>query len=229
MSKKILIVEDDHNISELLQLYLKNEGYETVIANDGGEGIDQFRRFRPDLVLLDLMLPVMDGWGVLRTIRQDSKVPVIMLTAKGETSDKVTGLKQGADDYITKPFEMKEVLARVEAVLRRTAEEETGKEKKRRLVFDKLIIDLDAFELIVDGKRVETPPKEMELLYHLASSPNRVYTRNQLLDEVWGFVYFGDSRTVDVHIKRLREKLEGVSDRWSLKTVWGVGYKFEVV
>ena len=229
MSKKILIVEDDHNISELLQLYLKNEGYETVIANDGGEGIDQFRRFRPDLVLLDLMLPVIDGWGVLRTIRQDSKVPVIMLTAKGETSDKVTGLKQGADDYITKPFEMKEVLARVEAVLRRTAEEETGKEKKRRLVFDKLIIDLDAFELIVDGKRVETPPKEMELLYHLASSPNRVYTRNQLLDEVWGFDYFGDSRTVDVHIKRLREKLEGVSDRWSLKTVWGVGYKFEVV
>ena len=229
MSKKILIVEDDHNISELLQLYLKNEGYETVIANDGGEGIDQFRRFRPDLVLLDLMLPVMDGWGVLRTIRQDSKVPVIMLTAKGETSDKVTGLKQGADDYITKPFEMKEVLARVEAVLRRTAEEETGKEKKRRLVFDKLIIDLDAFELIVDGKRVETPPKDMELLYHLASSPNRVYTRNQLLDEVWGFDYFGDSRTVDVHIKRLREKLEGVSDRWSLKTVWGVGYKFEVV
>lgn len=229
MSKKILIVEDDHNISELLQLYLKNEGYETVIANDGGEGIDQFRRFRPDLVLLDLMLPVMDGWGVLRTIRQDSKVPVIMLTAKGETSDKVTGLKQGADDYITKPFEMKEVLARVEAVLRRTAEEETGKEKKRRLVFDKLIIDLDAFELIVDGKRVETPPKEMELLYHLASSPNRVYTRNQLLDEVWGFDYFGDSRTVDVHIKRLREKLEGVSDKWSLKTVWGVGYKFEVL
>ena len=229
MSKKILIVEDDHNISELLQLYLKNEGYETVIANDGGEGVDQFRKFRPDLVLLDLMLPVMDGWGVLRTIRQDSKVPVIMLTAKGETSDKVTGLKQGADDYITKPFEMKEVLARVEAVLRRTAEEETGKEKKRRLVFDKLIIDLDAFELIVNGKRVETPPKEMELLYHLASSPNRVYTRNQLLDEVWGFDYFGDSRTVGVHIKRLREKLEGVSDQWSLKTVWGVGYKFEVV
>ena len=229
MSKKILIVEDDHNISELLQLYLKNEGYETVIANDGGEGVDQFRKFRPDLVLLDIMLPVMDGWGVLRTIRQDSKVPVIMLTAKGETSDKVTGLKQGADDYITKPFEMKEVLARVEAVLRRTAEEETGKEKKRRLVFDKLIIDLDAFELIVNGKRVETPPKEMELLYHLASSPNRVYTRNQLLDEVWGFDYFGDSRTVDVHIKRLREKLEGVSDQWSLKTVWGVGYKFEVV
>ena len=229
MAKKILIVEDDHNISELLQLYLNNEGYQTVIANDGGEGIDQFRKFQPDLVLLDIMLPVMDGWGVLRTIRQDSKTPVIMLTAKGETTDKVTGLKQGADDYITKPFEMKEVLARVEAVLRRTSEGEGSKEKKRRLVFDKLIIDLDAFELIVDGKRVETPPKEMELLYHLASSPNRVYTRNQLLDEVWGFDYFGDSRTVDVHIKRLREKLEGVSTQWSLKTVWGVGYKFEVV
>ena len=174
------------------------------------------------------MLPGVDGWGVLRAIRQDSQTPVIMLTAKGETSDKVTGLKQGADDYITKPFEMKEVLARVEAVLRRAAGD-GEKEKPRRLVFDKLIIDLDSFELIVDGKRVETPPKEMELLYHLASTPNRVYTRNQLLDEVWGFDYFGDSRTVDVHIKRLREKLEGVSDQWSLKTVWGVGYKFEVV
>ena len=229
MAKKVLIVEDDSNIAELLNLYLEKEGFEPLVAKDGGKGVEQFRAFQPDLVLLDIMLPVMDGWSVLKKIRESSKVPVIMLTAKGETSDKVTGLKQGADDYITKPFEMKEVLARVEAVLRRTAEEETGKEKKRRLVFDKLIIDLDAFELIVDGKRVETPPKEMELLYHLASSPNRVYTRNQLLDEVWGFDYFGDSRTVDVHIKRLREKLEGVSDRWSLKTVWGVGYKFEVV
>ena len=175
------------------------------------------------------MLPVLDGWGVLRAIRQDGKTPVIMLTAKGETIDKVAGLKQGADDYITKPFEMKEVLARIEAVLRRAGEGENGKEKPRRLVFDKLVIDLDSFELVVDGKRVETPPKEMELLYHLASSPNRVYTRNQLLDEVWGFDYFGDSRTVDVHIKRLREKLEGVADQGSLKTVWGVGYKFEVV
>ena len=228
MAKKILIVEDDHNISELLQLYLNNEGYQTVIANDGGEGIDQFRKFQPDLVLLDIMLPVMDGWGVLRTIRQDSQTPVIMLTAKGETTDKGSGLKQGADDYITKPFEMKEVLARIEAVLRRAAGD-GDKEKPRRLVFDKLIIDLDSFELIVDGKRIETPPKEMELLYHLASSPNRVFTRNQLLDEVWGFDYFGDSRTVDVHVKRLREKLEGVSDQWSLKTVWGVGYKFEVL
>ena len=228
MAKSILIVEDDHNISELLRLYLEKEGYTATIANDGGEGIEAYRKHKPDLVLLDIMLPVMDGWGVLRTIRQDSQTPVIMLTAKGETTDKVTGLKQGADDYITKPFEMKEVLARVEAVLRRASEGEPEKGKTRRLVFDKLVIDLDSFELIVDGKRVETPPKEMELLFHLASSPNRVYTRNQLLDEVWGFDYFGDSRTVDVHIKRLREKLEGISDQWSLKTVWGVGYKFEV-
>ena len=228
MAKKILIVEDDPNISELLRMYLDKEGYTTQTAADGGEGVARFRSFQPDLILLDIMLPVMDGWGVLRTVRQDSQVPVIMLTAKGETSDKVQGLRQGADDYITKPFEMKEVLARVEAVLRRTAGDEE-KEKSRRLTFDKLIIDLDSFELIVDGKRVETPPKEMELLFHLASSPNRVYTRNQLLDEVWGFDYFGDSRTVDVHVKRLREKLEGVSEKWSLKTVWGVGYKFEVL
>ena len=228
MAKSILIVEDDHNISELLRLYLEKEGYQATIAADGTQGIDLYRKLRPDLVLLDVMMPGVDGWGVLRAIRQDSQTPVIMLTAKGETTDKVSGLKQGADDYITKPFEMKEVLARIEAVLRRAAGD-GDKEKPRRLVFDKLIIDLDSFELIVDGKRVETPPKEMELLYHLASTPNRVYTRNQLLDEVWGFDYFGDSRTVDVHVKRLREKLEGVSDQWSLKTVWGVGYKFEVL
>ena len=228
MAKTILIVEDDNNIADLLRLYLEKEGYQATIAADGSQGIDLYRKLRPDLVLLDVMMPGIDGWGVLRTIRQDSQTPVIMLTAKGETSDKVSGLKQGADDYITKPFEMKEVLARIEAVLRR-AVGEGEKDKPRRLVFDKLIIDLDSFELIVDGKRVETPPKEMELLYHLASTPNRVYTRNQLLDEVWGFDYFGDSRTVDVHVKRLREKLEGVSDQWSLKTVWGVGYKFEVL
>ncbi len=228
MGKMILIVEDDANISELVRMYLEKEGYETRIAGDGGEGVDLFRKVKPDLVLLDIMLPVMDGWGVLRTIRQDSTTPVIMLTAKGETNDKVQGLKHGADDYLTKPFEMKELLARIEAVLRRTGAD-GDKPKARRLTFDKLVIDLDSFELIVDGKRVETPPKEMELLFHLASSPNRVYTRNQLLDEVWGFDYFGDSRTVDVHVKRLREKLEGVSDKWSLKTVWGVGYKFEVL
>jgi len=228
MAKSILIVEDDNNIADLLRLYLEKEGYQATIAADGTQGIDLYRKLRPNLVLLDVMMPGVDGWGVLRAIRQDSQTPVIMLTAKGETTDKVSGLKQGADDYITKPFEMKEVLARIEAVLRRAAGD-GDKEKPRRLVFDKLIIDLDSFELIVDGKRVETPPKEMELLYHLASTPNRVYTRNQLLDEVWGFDYFGDSRTVDVHVKRLREKLEGVSDQWSLKTVWGVGYKFEVL
>ena len=228
MAKSILIVEDDNNIADLLRLYLEKEGYQATIAADGTQGIDLYRKLRPDLVLLDVMMPGVGGWGVLRAIRQDSQTPVIMLTAKGETTDKVSGLKQGADDYITKPFEMKEVLARIEAVLRRAAGD-GDKEKPRRLVFDKLIIDLDSFELIVDGKRVETPPKEMELLYHLASTPNRVYTRNQLLDEVWGFDYFGDSRTVDVHVKRLREKLEGVSDQWSLKTVWGVGYKFEVL
>ena len=229
MAKTVLIVEDDRNIADLLRLYLEKEGYVTALAVDGGAGVEMFRKVQPDLVMLDIMMPVLDGWGVLQAIRSESSVPVIMLTAKGELTDKVSGLKMGADDYITKPFEMKEVLARVEAVLRRGGG--AGEEKKtgKRLEFDKMIIDLDAFELIVDGKKVDTPPKEMELLYHLASSPNRVYTRNQLLDEVWGFDYFGDSRTVDVHIKRLREKLEGVSDRWSLKTVWGVGYKFEVL
>ena len=229
MAKSVLIVEDDQNIADLLRLYLEKEGYVAAIASDGGTGVEMFRKLQPDLVLLDVMLPVLDGWGVLRSIRQDSKTPVIMLTAKGETNDKVSGLKMGADDYITKPFEMKEVLARIEAVLRRGNPQETTQQASKRLVFDKLVVDLDAFELIVDGKKVDTPPKEMELLFHLASSPNRVYTRNQLLDEVWGFDYFGDSRTVDVHIKRLREKLEGVSEQWSLKTVWGVGYKFEVL
>ena len=225
MAQTVLIVEDDPNIADLLRLSLEKEGYVTSIASDGGKCVEKFRELHPDLVLLDIMLPVMDGWEVLRNIRQESKTPVIMLTAKGETNDKVNGLKMGADDYVTKPFEAKEVLARVEAVLRRTS---GAAPSGRRLTFDKLIIDMDAFELIVDGKKVDTPPKEMELLFHLASSPNRVYTRNQLLDEVWGFDYFGDSRTVDVHIKRLREKLEGVSDQWDLKTVWGVGYKFEV-
>lgn len=227
MAISVLVVEDDKNIAELLQLYLEREGYAVTVASDGGQGVSKFRAISPDIVLLDLMLPVLDGWGVCRAIRAESQTPIIMLTAKGETADKVTGLKNGADDYITKPFEMKEVLARMEAVLRRSGR--STEKKSNRLIFDKLIIDMDAFELTVDGKKVDTPPKEMELLFHLASSPNRVYTRNQLLDEVWGFDYFGDSRTVDVHIKRLREKLEGVSDQWTLKTVWGVGYKFEVV
>ena len=228
MAVSVLVVEDDRNIAELLQMYLEKEGYAVTIAEDGGKGLSKFRAIKPDLVLLDVMMPVMDGWSVCRAIRAEAQTPVIMLTAKGETDDKVAGLKQGADDYITKPFEMKEVLARIEAVLRRTTGVTTEK-KARRLVFDKLVIDMDSFELIVDGKKVDTPPKEMELLFYLASSPNRVYTHNQLLDEVWGFDYFGDSRTVDVHVKRLREKLEGIEAGWSLKTVWGVGYQFEVL
>ena len=227
MAVSVLIVEDDRNIAELLQMYLEKEGYAVTVAEDGGKGLSKFRAIKPDLVMLDVMMPVMDGWSVCKAIRAESQTPIIMLTAKGETTDKVSGLKMGADDYITKPFEMKEVLARIEAVMRRSGEEPV--KSGRRLEFDKLLIDMDAFELIVDGKKVDTPPKEMELLFHLASTPNRVYTRNQLLDEVWGFDYFGDSRTVDVHIKRLREKLEGVSDQWSLKTVWGVGYKFEAL
>ena len=227
MAVSVLIVEDDKNIQSLLQMYLEKEGYAVTVADDGGQGMTKFRAIKPDLVLLDVMMPVMDGWTVCKMIRAENQTPIIMLTAKSETDDKVTGLKYGADDYITKPFEMKEVLARIEAVLRRTDRGIT-EQKVRRLVFDKLIIDMDAFELIVDGKKVDTPPKEMELLFYLASSPNRVYTRNQLLDEVWGFDYFGDSRTVDVHVKRLREKLEDISESWSLKTVWGVGYKFEV-
>lgn len=226
MAKTVLIVEDDRNIADLLRLYLEKEGYTVVIAPDGMRGVEQFRTVHPSLVLLDVMLPGLDGWGVCRAIRAESQTPIIMLTAKSETEDKVNGLKQGADDYITKPFEMKEVLARIEAVLRRSGIK--PEKSRRRLEFDKFVIDMDAFELTVDGKKVPTPPKEMELLYHLASTPNRVYTRNQLLDEVWGFDYFGDTRTVDVHIKRLREKLEGVSDQWDLKTVWSVGYKFEV-
>ena len=228
MAVSVLIVEDDRNIAELLQMYLEKEGYAVTTAFDGGQGLAKFRAIKPDLVLLDVMMPVMDGWAVCKTIRAESKTPIIMLTAKSETDNKVQGLKAGADDYITKPFEMKEVLARIEAVLRRS-NSSAGEAPARRLVFDKLTIDMDAFELIVDGKKVDTPPKEMELLFYLASSPNRVYTRNQLLDEVWGFDYFGDSRTVDVHVKRLREKLEGVSESWSLKTGWGVGYKFEVL
>ena len=227
MAISVLIVEDDKNIAELLQLYLEKEGYKVTVAYDGGQGLAQFRAIQPDILLLDVMMPVMDGWTLCKTIRAESETPIIMLTAKSETDDKVTGLKSGADDYITKPFEMKEVLARIEAVLRRA--DRTLQTPQRKLVFDKLTIDMDAFELTVDGKKLDIPPKEMELLHYLASSPNRVYTRNQLLDEVWGFDYFGDSRTVDVHVKRLREKLEGVSDAWSLKTVWGVGYKFEVL
>jgi len=226
MSKKVLIIEDDDNIAELLRLYLEKDGFTVAIAENGAVGVAEFERFVPDLVLLDIMLPVMDGWSVCREIRATSNVPIIMLTAKGETLDKVTGLEMGADDYIVKPFEVGELIARIRAVMRRF--DSTDMTENKRLTYENLIIDMDSFELYVNGKRIDAPPKEMELLYHLAATPNRVYTRNQLLDEVWGFDYFGDSRTVDVHIKRLREKLEGVSDKWSLKTVWGVGYKFEL-
>ena len=226
MPRKVLIVEDDGNIAELLHLYLEKEGFETQVAPDGGKGVELYRSFHPELVLLDIMLPVMDGWSVLKKIRETDKTPVILLTAKGETNDKVQGLEGGADDYIVKPFETKEVVARIKAVLRRTGQNQG--EAVKEVKYDKLSINLTNYELKVNGVQVDTPPKEMELIYHLASNPNRVFTRDQLLDEVWGFDYYGDSRTVDVHVKRLREKLEGVSDKWALKTVWGVGYQFEV-
>ncbi len=223
---KILIVDDDQNICELLRLYTEKEGYNTVIANDGKRALECFETEAPDLILLDIMLPEFDGWHVCREIRKKSQCPIIMLTAKGETFDKVLGLELGADDYVVKPFEAKEVIARIKAVLRRSGKNDPNERKV--VSFDKLSINLNNYELRVDGKQIDTPPKEMELIYHLASNPNRVFSRDQLLDEVWGFNYYGDSRTVDVHVKRLREKLEGVSEQWSLKTVWGVGYKFEV-
>ena len=223
MPKKILIVEDEANIRELLRLYLEREGYTVLEAENGVEGIKKWKSDKPDMLLLDVMMPVMDGWEVCREIRAESDVPIIMLTAKGETADRVSGLEMGADDYIVKPLEMPEVIARVRAVFRRIAPDDAPE----KLSFDNLVIDKQAYDLVIKGKRVDAPPKEIELLYFLASSPNRVFTRAQLLDAVWGFDYFGDTRTVDVHVKRLREKLEGVSDKWELKTVWGVGYKFE--
>lgn len=223
MAKKILIVEDEENIRELLRLYLEREGYAVIEAENGVDGIRCWKSEKPDMLLLDVMMPVMDGWAVCKEIRADSDVPIIMLTAKGETMDRVGGLEMGADDYIVKPLDMREVIARVRAVFRRMTPEETAE----KISFDNLTIDKQAYDLIIGGKRVDAPPKEIELLYFLASSPNRVFTRAQLLDDVWGFDYFGDTRTVDVHVKRLREKLEGVSDKWELKTVWGVGYKFE--
>ena len=224
-NKKILIVDDDENICELLRLYLTKDGFKTVTATDGETAVAKAKTENPDLILLDIMLPKLDGWQVCREIRKDSQVPIIMLTAKTETFDRILGLELGADDYVSKPFETKEVVARIRAVLRRTAD--TNTKDVKEVVYDKLTINLTNYELIVDGKQIDTPPKELELIFHLASNPNRVYTRDQLLDEVWGFDYYGDSRTVDVHVKRLREKLENVSESWSLKTVWGVGYKFE--
>ncbi len=225
---KILVVDDDPNISEILKKYFVNEGYDVKVASDGAEGVSLFKMFEPDLVLLDIMLPKKDGWQVCREIREISSKPVIMVTAKGEVFDKVLGLELGADDFVVKPFDMKELSARVKAVLRRYQvhpRENDGEVIK----FENMEISLQKYELKLNGKSVDIPPKELELLYFLASNYNRVFTRDQLLDKVWGFDYLGDSRTVDVHVKRLREKLEGVSDKWLLKTVWGVGYKFELV
>lgn len=228
-TEKILVVDDDTNICELLRLYLEKEGYSVAIANTGMQAVKLFAENQPDLMLLDIMLPELDGWQVCREIRKYSNKPIIMLTAKGETFDKVLGLELGADDYITKPFDAKEVLARIKAVLRRTSNASAANSDSRikQVSYDNLSINLTNYELRVKGEKVDAPPKELELLYHLASNPNRVFTRDQLLDEVWGFDYYGDSRTVDVHVKRIREKLEDVSDKWEIKTVWSVGYKFE--
>jgi len=228
-ANKILVCDDDKNICELLRLYLEKDGYVAVIANDGEQALEKFRSEQPELILLDIMMPKLDGWQVCREIRKKSDCPIIMITAKGETFDKVLGLELGADDYVTKPFDPKEIIARIKAVMRRThpvAQE--NNEPSKEVKFDNLVVNMTKYELKVSGKAVDTPPKELELLFYLASNPNHVFTRDQLLDKVWGFEYYGDSRTVDVHIKRLREKLEGVSEQWSLKTVWGVGYKFDV-
>lgn len=225
--EKILIVDDDKNICDVLRLYLEKEGYGVILCHDGNEAVVKFNALNPDLVLLDIMLPGIDGLQVCREIRKKSSVPIIMITAKGETIDKVIGLEIGGDDYIVKPFDAKEVIARINAIARRVSSGNSEPETKE-VKYDKLSVNMTRYELKVDGKVIDTPPKELELLYYLASNPNRVYTRDQLLDEVWGFDYYGDSRTIDVHIKRLREKLEGISESWSLKTVWGVGYKFEL-
>ena len=226
MSHRILLIDDEDDILEFIRYNLTKAGYEVYTARNGAEGLQQAAAHRPHLILLDVMMPQLDGWQVCREIRKKSQCPIIMLTAKGEVFDKVLGLELGADDYVVKPFEAKEVVARIKAVLRRLGK--NGAEAVKEVKYDKLSINLTNYELKVNGVQVDTPPKEMELIYHLASNPNRVFTRDQLLDEVWGFDYYGDSRTVDVHVKRLREKLEGVSDKWALKTVWGVGYKFEV-
>ncbi|MDD3663488.1 MAG: response regulator transcription factor [Candidatus Pacebacteria bacterium] len=221
---KVLVVDDDPNICELLRIYLEKENYEVALAYDGEEALKLFHSYQPDIMLIDLMLPKVDGWQICREVRKTSDVPIIMITSKRESFDKVLGLELGADDYITKPFDMQEVLARIKVPLRRLERKNIVKE----LNFENLSINLTNYELKVNGEAISAPPKEMELLYHLASNPNRVFTRDQLLNEIWGFDYYGDSRTVDVHIKRLREKLEGVSEKWSVKTVWGIGYKFEL-
>ena len=227
MSTKILTIDDDRNICEAIKLYLENEGYDVATANDGASGVEVFKSYDPDLVLLDIMMPQKDGWQVCREIREISSKPIIMVSAKGEVIDRVVGLELGADDYMEKPFDMKEILARIRVVLRRCQNNKSSNEEKS-IKFDKIEISLDKYVLTLNGQAMDIPPKELELLYFLATNYNHVFTRDQLLDKVWGFDFLGDSRTVDVHVKRLREKLEGVSDKWQLKTVWGVGYKFEV-
>lgn len=224
MKTRILVIDDDVHISELLKLYLEKEDYEVEVAHDGGEGLEKFKSFEPKLVLLDIMLPVMDGWQVCREIRRINNTPIIMLTAKGETFDKVLGLELGADDYIVKPFEPKELIARVKAILRRT---NVNEDTVKQYSYNNLTVNISDYTVFYYGKELDMPPKEIELLFFLASHPNKVFTREQLLEQVWGFEYFGDSRTVDVHIKRIREKMP-VSEGWSIKTVWGIGYKFEV-
>ena len=228
MDTKILVVDDDPNINDLLKMYFESEGYEVKTVTDGAEGINYFKMYEPDLVLLDIMLPKKDGWQVCREIREISSKPIIMVTAKGEVFDKVLGLELGADDFVVKPFDLKELSARVKAVLRRY-QAHTSQNDDEVIRFDNIEISKLKYELKLKGRSIDSPPKELELLYFLASNYNRVFTRDQLLDKVWGFDYLGDSRTVDVHVKRLREKLEGVSDKWVLKTVWGVGYKFETL
>ncbi|MBO5280851.1 MAG: response regulator transcription factor [Clostridia bacterium] len=228
MDTKILLIDDDPNICDLIKIYLENEGYDVKVASDGVEGLTYFKMYEPDLVLLDIMLPKKDGWQVCREIREQSSKPIIMVTAKNEVFDKVLGLELGADDFVTKPFNIKELSARVKAVLRRCNTRSTQSDDDV-VKFHNIEISLQKYELKLCGKSVDVPPKELELLYFLASNSNHVFTRDQLLDKVWGFDYLGDSRTVDVHVKRLREKLEGVSNKWTLKTVWGVGYKFEIL
>lgn len=225
--EKVLIVDDDKNICDLLRVYLEKEGYSTIISNEGNEAMIKFNSLNPDIVLLDIMLPGMDGWQICKEIRKASDTPIIMLTAKSEIFDKVLGLELGADDYIVKPFDTKEVLARIKAVARRSGKLPKPVEMQE-VHYDKLSINLTRYVLKAGGKVIDAPPKEIELLFYLASNPNRVFTRDQLLDEIWGFDYYGDSRTIDVHIKRLRGKLCGISKQWELTTVWGVGYKFEL-
>ncbi len=229
LDTKILVIDDDAAICETLKIYFEKEGYEVKAVNDGVAGIDSFKLYNPDIVLLDIVLPKKDGWQVCREIREVSNQPIIMISAKNDTFDKVLGLELGADDYVVKPFDIKELSARVKAVLRRTRSHTAPKNDSEVIKFDNIEISLQKYELKLCGKPVDIPPKELELLYFLAYNRNRVFTRDQLLDKVWGFDYLGDSRTVDVHVKRLREKLDGVSDKWTLKTVWGVGYKFDLL